>query len=207
MKRFLRNQYCESRGVPSLRPILHSWIKIQLHYSTAVRGDCSWYYRERTCIGFLAAAVWQARGVAREEWQTEKGSKARRRQGRCDLWIFRPKRYEFHVEAKHMWLCATSSPNKQRQRIEDALHRATDDAQRLICSRKQRLSILFIAPYIPRHKLNKMAEHLLGCRKVVDSIPHDAIAWTFQDRSQLRLIRGEENVGIGLVLIARQAKG
>jgi hypothetical protein len=204
LKAFLKDDYSEARGVPALKPILQSWIDVQRHYSKAVAGDCSWYYRERTCIGFLAASVWRVGGVALEEWATEKGVKAKRRQGRCDLWIFRHARYNFHVEAKHMWSRATGKDDRERTFIERELSRATSDARALTCPRKNQLGILFVAPFYPPGKHTGMAEHVAEWLEGIYSIPHSAIAWIFRDRRGLRPSRG--NVGPGLVLIARTTK-
>jgi len=202
MKNFLKDEYCEANGIPELIPVLQSWITAQRDYVKAVVDDHPWNYGERSSVGFLAAGVWRSGGVALEEWQTEKGSKAKCRQGRCDLWVFRPQQYDFHIEAKYMRSRATGKPVKERTYIERALLNATTDAQALTCPRKNQLGILFVAPFYPTGKHEGMHEHITMWLKDIYAIPHSAIAWII-NRKGLRPSPG--NVCPGLVLIARAA--
>ena len=204
MNKFLKDEHCEASELPALKPVLQGWLEAQRDYAKMVPGDYAWHYRERTCIGFLAAGVWRAGGIALEEWGTEKGPKAKRHKGRCDLWIFRRDRYDFHIEAKHRWSRATGKPNKQLGYIEAALAHATTDAAALTCPRKNQLGILFLAPYYPHGKQAGMGDHIATWLEGVDSIPHSAIAWVFRDRQGLRA--SSDAVGPGLVLIARTTK-
>ena len=204
MNKFLKHEHCEASEIPALKPVLQGWLETQRDYAKMVTGDYSWNYRERTCIGFLAAGVWRSGGVALEEWRTEKGPKAERRQGRCDLWMFRRGRYDLHIEAKHMWSRATGKPKKELDYIEAALSRATTDAAALTCPRKNQLGILFLAPFYPPGKQAGMAGHLATWLKGIYSIPHSAIAWVFGDMQGLRA--SSSNICPGLVLIARTTK-
>jgi hypothetical protein len=203
LNRFFADEYYETK-IPALRGILRAWIDVQRDYSKAVVGDYSWNYRERTCIGFLAGAVWRSGGVALEEWLTKKGSKVEQQRGRCDLWIYRRDRYDFHIEAKHMWSRATGKRSSELGYIERELSRAVADSNRLSCPRKLRLGLLFIAPFYPIGKQREMSDHMANWLKDIYSIPHSAIAWCFRDRRTLRA--GRWQVGPGIVLLARRPK-
>ncbi len=207
MNKFLKDEHCEASEIPALKPVLQGWLEAQRDYAKMLRGvDYSCHYGERPCIGFLAQGAWRSGGVALEEWRTEKGPKAKRRQGRCDLWIFRHDRYEFHIEAKHMWQPATVKPKKQLSSIEAALSDATRDAASLTCARKIQLGILFLAPYYTPTKQAGMAAHIASWLEGIYSIPHSAIAWAFRNRKGLSISRDEEEIVPGLVLIARTTK-
>lgn len=81
--------------------IKHWWSKHQLYHQEAE--EAGWAYRERPNVGFLAAAVWKAGGVAIEEYEDHKKDRDDKRflySGRGDLWVKLGKR-GFKLEAKH----------------------------------------------------------------------------------------------------------
>src|SRR5258705_8561824 len=108
MNRYRKDSFVDAGSRPLLKRILHEWIELQRRYTTAMHGkDYPWYYRERTCIGFLAAAAWSCGCVVLEEWHTEKSvrrpSKAKKpklRKCRSDLYIHHPS-HEFYIESKY----------------------------------------------------------------------------------------------------------
>jgi len=207
MKKFAESAYSESRGFPVISPILKHWVQIQRDYIAAFSGrDHPWHYRERTHIGFLSGAAWRAKAVTLEEWQTEKGTKAKQRKGRSDLYLYlRPRRLHLYVEAKHIFRPATGNLDKEMIHIERALTRATDAAAELTCSPRQKLGVLFLAPYFPAGRHHGMAARLTQwLRRVYTDIPHSSIAWLTHNRDTLRPRRG--NFTAGIVLLARRPK-
>ena len=205
MNKFWKNEQSEAEGRPALKPVLKGWIKALRDYEKATEGDYAWNYTERACIGFLAAGAWLSGGVALEEWRTEKlgiDVKAKNRNGRCDLWIYKRGQYDFHIEAKHMWSLATRSEEKLIPRINKALDRATDDARRLTCEDSdQKLGILFLAPFFPQGEQDCMNEGIASWLECITKVKHDAIGWVFSDRKTLPKRNG--NIAPGLVVIVR----
>ena len=204
MNKFLRDEYYEAHDIPALKPVLAKWIAVQREYTRQIGDDFAWNYRERTSIGFLAAAAWKAGGVALEEWRTEKGPRNDPRKGRCDLYIYR-RRQSFHIEAKHMWSCATGKQPNAISYIERQLKRAVADAKLLQCPRKEKLGLLFVAPFYSARKQTHMTDHIATWLKGIYEIPHSAIAWLFLDRRKLKS-HPKSNVVPGIVLIVRYTK-
>ena len=106
MDRYRKDAFVDAGSSPLLKRILNQWIEHQRRYTTAMRDeDYPWYYRERTSIGFLAAAAWSCKDcVVLEEWHTEKRvralSKAKKpklRKGHSDLYIHHPSQ-EFYID-------------------------------------------------------------------------------------------------------------
>ena len=86
-------------------PLFRNWIAVQRRYATQCEfKDFAHNYSERPQVGFVAAAVWLAGGVALEEWKTQKIGGEESRTGRCDLWFSLPGKGSYHAEAKHAWL-------------------------------------------------------------------------------------------------------
>src|SRR5213593_78577 len=149
MKRYFKDSFVDAGSLPALNPILESWIAVQLEYGHAMENDDeAWWYRERTCVGFLSAAAWRCGGVTLEEWQTKKGSKEHARNGRCDLYICR-RGQQFFIEAKHMYSRATGKRERELRYIGSELERAAVDASALQCKRSEKLGVLFVAPFYP----------------------------------------------------------
>ncbi|MFN2541658.1 MAG: hypothetical protein ABR514_05750 [Chthoniobacterales bacterium] len=202
MKRYSQDEYCSAPGIPGFMPLLKAWLATLRDYTSATGDDYAWHYHERAFVGFLAAAVWRMGGVALEEWRTDKGPSANPRKGRCDLYLYRRRHYEFQIEAKHMWSRATSRQGTGA--IEEKLTRAVTAANDLQCPRKQKIGILFVAPYYPIGKQRGMTEHIATWLESIWSVQHSAIAWLFRDRHSLRPST-RYNFCPGIVLLARTA--
>lgn len=203
MNKFLKNQHFECRGLPRFSTALRGWLRALQIYSKAVPGSYPWDYRERACIGFLAAGIWRSGGVALEEWTTSKRSEEEKRKGRCDLWAYHRGFYDYHIEAKHRW----SNPTRKRTKeiVERALNNAASEARRLTCPPDLKLGILSVAPVFPAGEQHDMDGRLAEWLAEISSIPHDAIAWQFRSRAALRPTR--KAFCPGLVLLARKPRG
>ncbi|MCX6894884.1 MAG: hypothetical protein NTZ16_05160 [Verrucomicrobia bacterium] len=106
--------------------------------------DCTFWYRERTHIGLLAAAVWLAGGIALEEFVTKKMGK----HGRGDLWI-RTQKPKFSkdeaywCEAKWDWIdLKHDNPESPMKKIRKSLESAIKDV-RGVSSEYNRIAISF----------------------------------------------------------------
>jgi hypothetical protein len=202
MKRHLKDSFIDAGSLPLLKPILQNWISVQLDYANAMEHkDYAWWYRERTCVGFLSAAVWRSGGVTLEEWQTKKGPKEQSKHGRCDLYICHSGK-ELYVEAKHMYSRARGKTERELGYIQRKLDDAVADARRLQCKRCLQLGILFVAPFYPPGKQEGLVEHIAKWLKDVESVPHDAMAWLYQPRHTIKTDHNEW-VSPGIVLLAR----
>jgi len=206
MKRYRKDSFIDAGSLPAFKPILQSWLDVQLAYERAMKhDDQAWWYRERTCVGFLSAAAWQSGGVTLEEWQTEKGPKEKSRHGRCDLYIFR-RNQQFFIEAKHMYSRATGRSERELTYINRQLDRAVADASVLQCKRSQQLGVLFVVPFYPPGKHpESFDEHIAEWLEGVATVPHSAMAWLYQPRHKIQGKR-TEHVSPGVILLARTPK-
>jgi hypothetical protein len=93
-------------------PLLYNWLFLTEKYADAWEyRDVPWIYGERTATGLLAAAAWQAEGIALEEARAEKGGAPKKgKLGLCDLY-FRLGKVDYVCETKRMWL-KIKSPEK-----------------------------------------------------------------------------------------------
>lgn len=73
MKKILKLEHYETNTLKSLEPHLKQWICVLKMYCEKVVGDTPFPYRERTHVGFFAAASWMIGVPALEEWVTTKG--------------------------------------------------------------------------------------------------------------------------------------
>lgn len=202
MSRSSKSEFFSAPRIPTFKRLLAGWITVQRDYiQTMNQEDYPWNYHERACVGFLAAAAWSTGGVALEEWRTGKGPKADPRKGRCDLYVYRKNGYEFHIEAKHMWLPAGRRPSATT--IEKRLNEAVLAANDLHCPRKEKLGVLFIAPYFNNKIKKDIPKRIADLLETVHSVPHSAIAWLIPDRVPIR----PSDSGVfcpGIVLVAGQ---
>ena len=204
MNPYLKDEHFDAPECPGLHRLLRGWLKAQRDYATAMEsGDHASRYHERALIGFLAAAAWRDKGVALEEWRTDKTrpNVDPPSKGRCDLYLYRKEHYEFNIEAKHMWSRATG--HAPVEAIKKNLERAVIAVNQLPCSKKEKLAVLFIAPYYPIGKQRDMANHIASWLEDICTIrPRAGIAWLLRDRHSL-CPSDEYNVGPGIVLLAQ----
>jgi len=97
--------------LPGFDTLLREWISVinRLLEEWEDDVDFPWWYNERACVGTFAAAVWLCKGVAFEEYLSEKvkdrAGRARESEptkGRTDLY-FSFKQKEYIAEAKQWW--------------------------------------------------------------------------------------------------------
>lgn len=204
MKNINKDAFSEAKQIPKFKSVLDGWLNVQRQYIEESGDDDSerdapWYHRERASVGFLAAGAWQAKGVALEEWHTDKGAKDKPKKGRCDLWLYNKRtKLELFIEAKFMYSRATGNRDKEIGYIEKKLTEAASDAKKLQCPESQKLGILFLVPSYPIGRQSDISEHLPEWLSDVYSIKHAAIAWLFPARDL-----GRPHLP-GIVLIARQ---
>lgn len=179
--------------------IFKKWIMILRKYHKDY--DVPWY-RERTQVGFFAAASWLANVPALEEWTSEKHRDEEDIIGRCDLWI---KNGDFYIEAKHLWCPITGKLEKRKNRIQQIIDRCKESAGTMMCSKNHRLAFIFLGPLIQKHILQKKSDLDVDSLtsdwlKMVINLRSDAIAWFLPNRSK-RNLDDTRNFDIGIVLL------
>jgi hypothetical protein len=130
--------------------VLHAWFQVSAQYIRAVTPyevDTPWWYNERASIGFLAAAIWRAGGVALEEFATDKAtSPGRRGKGRGDLYAVIDG-CELYAEAKQVWYDPpTRQPCGFADAVRAALAVAHSAARRHKSSHGRRYAVVCAAP-------------------------------------------------------------
>ncbi len=112
------------------RKLFNLWVDVSRRYAdhwgrkkTGAWKEVHWWYRERANVGMFAAAVWQANGVALEEYGSEKTFIAKKRKskyrGRTDLCFSLPlSGRNFAAETKH-----TSSKLLEKRKGEPSFHK------------------------------------------------------------------------------------
>jgi hypothetical protein len=102
-KKFASKVSVKTRKLKLLHPVIKAWDAAVRRYIEQSDDGNVWNYRERPWVGFLAAGAWLAKGVALEEWRTQKQRSGRQAShGRADLYIG-IKGKHFDLEAKHGW--------------------------------------------------------------------------------------------------------
>jgi hypothetical protein len=205
----MKSSFEKSKGSKAtsraLQDILQKWLITQSRYAGKVKGDYSWNYRERTCIGFLAAATWLSGGVALEEWKTEKKKGRHTCYGRCDLWI-RHMRTDFFIEAKHSHVAFQHGRhNDAVSYLKKRLRVAVKDAKKqpVDCSsRVKRLGVLFVgAKFYSKDAESLTRTRAAGLKKLYD-LPHSAMAWLFEPPQSKKKPRRS----CGIIVIAKEVK-
>jgi|HubBroStandDraft_6_1064221.scaffolds.fasta_scaffold859406_1 hypothetical protein len=202
-KSYFSRHHCDSKNDPEISDVLEYWLKAQCKYAKRVKGDTAfgWHYRERTCIGFLAAGVWLMGDVALEEFGSNKRNKEKKASyGRCDLWMRLGGNRAFFIEARHLRsLISRSQRSRLKAGIEKKLDAAEYEVGRVYCQKKLRRAFLFITPYFPAGHQSQRDEALSEWLKAITSVEHHAIAWLFPKRG-LRCPRFP-----GIVVLVRKA--
>ena len=192
-----------SDKLPELKPILESWLKVQRAYNSAVEdsGETAWAYGERSCIGFLSAAVWDCKGVAVIESPTQKKGPCGPGYGRNDLYIFRSKQH-IVIEAKYMASNPANTIENDLNSIRFMLAAACREVSLLpIGEPTLHLGILFVVCTFPPHDGRDFDADIEQWLQDVATIEHDAMAWLFQPRKSIQGT-STEWVSPGILLLA-----
>jgi hypothetical protein len=132
-------------------PIFRPWLDVSKEYARAWEEtpDFHWSYGERAHISILAAAIWDAGGIALEEYATKKARDKKHYSGRCDF-CFKltksPKSTGYIAEAKHRNVnCGNlrSLPAKLEKTVATAQN-AMSDCHAHLKPNERRLSLVFI---------------------------------------------------------------
>ncbi len=181
--------------------ILKSWVRTNNSILESWSPDVPWRYNERSSISTLAGCIWRLRGIAIEEFDTEKGySNAPRSKqhatgdkiwGRCDLY-FEYADIECEIEAK-FYRPEIDKNLKPQKELANRLDKAVQDASRNYAyDNRLRVGLLITTPYISIEKLalwnesNRNLEASLGLWvDAAKSIPDAAVAWFFPRNLQV----------------------
>lgn len=177
-----------------LEKLLWEWTWLNREMNKFWEGkDCPWWYNERASISTLAGAVWNAGGIALEEYASRKRKAGRNTLGRCDLY-FRIEKEEYVAEAKHCWLNAGSRARFIEVNMVECLDQACIDAKKNrpgLQGEETLLGIAFIVPQIPKFDIEKNAvgERIVKVQKILKKIARNecALAWIFPRNSRNKL--------------------
>lgn len=174
--------------------VFKKWCDVSRKYSERWKkngkwDDVHWWYRERTHIGFFAAAVWQTGGVAIEEYGTGKKKGQKKYKGRCDL-CFSLVDEHYIVEAKHV-RSKLPPPNKSlktheikrvKQPILKALREACENA-RAMPEEHSRMGFVFVTPDLIKNVKNSPTHSIEIWKELIEKDPEFVeclfIAWNF----------------------------
>ncbi len=202
----MKVQYIQtSEELQPLEKILKEWTGILKYYTDKVK-EIPWY-RERTHVGFFAAASWLAKVPALEEWTSRKAVERRKYTGRCDLWIMED---NYFIEAKHIYCSVTGRMSK----IKNAIDNSRKAAQKMKPVEGQVLAFTFLGAIIPKNALKKdnklnvdnftqsWLQNVLSLKET-DKYSFGAIAWYLPNRRKKPDDRSR-NFEIGTVLLIHQ---
>jgi len=204
MKR--KSYYGKVNSLSPLQNVLQEWINaIRRSGKEWLWKDVPWWYNEQACVSTLAAAVWNAGGIALEEYSINKGKERNPLSGRGDLYI-KIGRNEFVAEAKLLWPAA--SRNKATEiglRLNLWLKEACDDVNNVrLESKERKLGIVFVAPYIPLSRKSEVDRIIDDWLKSVIKVKCSSLAWIFP--LEARVIEHEDYIYPGVALLIREVK-
>lgn len=181
-----RNKGFKVGPLPKLRSLWASWLKVQEKYGRELQWrDATWLYNERASLSALAAAAWDAGGIALEEFSTDKVSLGRRSRrpthgsvrGRCDLYVSLHGR-EFLIEAKLVWPSLRGTTI--RSRLQSAMTAALGDVKRnTTYYGLQRLGVVLIAPTMPERYTGDADALVARFVDTLCAVERCAAAWIF----------------------------
>jgi hypothetical protein len=129
--------------------ILNTWTKVLQRYlerTNDPKNDFPWLYSERSCVGMLSVAAWQAGGLGLEEWGTEKRRKGSSYRGRNDLYLQLGEGV-WYAEAKHAYINLDSDDTITKKKIKKTIVDSKQSAKLMKrVPKSQRLAITFLAP-------------------------------------------------------------
>ena len=192
-----------TRSLRCLRPILGSWIDLNLKYAKDQRWlDCPWWYKERAAVSLVAAAVWQAGGHALEEYTTSKRSYEGPYRGRGDLY-FKIGSRRFIAEAKFRYIHLGRRSKNAKQSFKKLLREAKKSVKdNDATTGHTRLGFLFLSPRIPKDWSRQEIQDTIEYSKALaDSTKPDAHARVFPDQG-LKL-QFNKSVFPGTILLVR----
>ena len=158
----------EIRKETFLYSLLKSWHKTLEDYEKSEK-DLGYDYRERTNIGFLAAAATKKRCIVLEEYMCDKKRGHREISGRADLLIIVPNNNRYQFEAKRIELNVSSEDFDKK--VKDTLNSALGDIKKI--TKKYRegkpAGIVFVIPKIPKgweDSLKNLKDKLLDLKSL-----------------------------------------
>lgn len=186
-----------------MEPIFRKLKVVHEDFFAAKKDDWPYWYRERSQIGFLAAAVWLSGGAALEEYRWEKSREAGEGKGigRCDLWIGLGGT-SFCCEAK--WLLSRLTGRNTKaciEKLSQGLRKAEEDLRKY---EKTGLSLCFVTPWMRRGSSQSILDEWLGtvCRRQ----DWQAVVWIGLRTEADFPDEKESDIWHGLLLVVREVK-
>jgi hypothetical protein len=177
--------------------VLRKWIAANKRFGDVSNWhDVAWGYNERASLSIFAAAIWDAGGIALEEYVESKDagatgrSRAKKYKGRCDLYgTFNAKPYI--LEAKICWPSLFGKTWKEG--VLEKLEEAEDDAKVTATPNNEtRAALLFVSPSIPRSKLERSDTLKRNFIDFLKQRTEFCSAWTFPGEARKFCWKGEE---------------
>ncbi|QJE74332.1 hypothetical protein HHL28_15735 [Aerophototrophica crusticola] len=166
--------------------------------------DLPHFYNERATLSFLAAAAWQKKLLAIEEFVNWKKKEDVDYLGRCDIWIAeRDKQQSASIEVKQFW----PKPGTRSETFSTWLSHG-DKAAAGNPRYGFRVAMTFFSPVIPVG--SETGETLAVVRKIAETVERDGsdgIAWWFPDAAMERGLPRRDGKGMahwpGLLTVMR----
>jgi hypothetical protein len=192
-----------STQLKSLKPVFKELLRVHQDYVNGERGDCPYWYKERSHISLLAAATWRCPGgIALEEYGAEKYGKGKH--GRCDLGIRVSLKIGFECEAKQFSPNIGAESAARLCRAVDAwLNRAVNAVKQL--KSREGLALCFVRPAIRKSKVHALDARLREWFNLLRKEPnHDVLVWIGIGKGQEPF--GDEWKFPGLLLAIKEVR-
>ncbi len=129
-----------------LRPVFGKLWSIYDQYIEHLVEEVPWYYTERTIVGHLTAAAFQAGCCAAEEFSWEKGKDEPK--GRVDWWMApRDSSEQIWVETKQLWMGRQAAWSTVSEHLDAAAKQLRQYNVGPSSDGQHKLAIVFVRPY------------------------------------------------------------
>ncbi len=138
----------KTKAVNAWSKILNNWIKVHKKYMEECKGDNAYNYNERASLSMLAASIWISKGIAIEEYRSEKRHLEKFYSGRVDLW-FQIEDFYCVVESKQiMKRLVKNNIGSITVKINNKLEEARSDVIGSMHNEKNGYAVVFFTPSI-----------------------------------------------------------
>jgi len=205
-----------ARRLQDFRPILRYWMalldRIHLDWVRVRRKagqeqrdvDCPWWYGERTQVGLLAAAAFQAGAIALEEYSDVKQTRKEGLwTGRTDLYIQTGSR-GWVLEAKRTWISlGKRARDGSLRKVVEKLEEARADAAALVHEPDTRLGALFVVAAIPQDDDVGLEEVAAWLEDLDNQRPGDSARAAYFPERGFKVVEGSYRYPGVILLLAR----
>jgi hypothetical protein len=185
--------------------LFQAWAVLVERYCEATQGiDAPYWHRERSNVGLLAAAAWQAGLISLEEFASRRGRRSGSH-GRCDLWIAPPGVHDGDAyEAKYEQV----APSWFRDPVGPALKEALGQVRALQAPYyNRRFGVVFACILIPRDEQQDPDAAIWSAIEAAKVLNPLGVAWSFPASMREHTLNSpwEGYSCPGVVLVATEA--